>query len=68
MTLKKRPKLVIANAINLIVEINEFLVKSKKRGDEPILRLPGAFDRAFAIHHEAGVIPFEEVVSEGENQ
>ena len=52
----------------MIVEINEFLVKSRKRGDTPRIRLPGAFDRAFAVYHEAGVIPFDEVASVGEEE
>ena len=64
MAVKKRTKLVIANAINLVVEINEHLVRSKKRGEAPVIKLPSAFERAFIIHHEAGVIPFEEIVSD----
>lgn len=66
--IKKRQKLIIANAINLIVEINERLVKSKKAGEAPTMKLPAAFDRAFLVHHEAGVIPFEEIVSDSRNE
>jgi hypothetical protein len=64
MATRKRQKLVIANAINMVVEINEHLVKCRKRGEVPDIRLPGAFDRAFLVHHEAGAIPLEETVSD----
>jgi hypothetical protein len=65
MALKKRQKLIITNAVNILVELNEVMVRSRKKGETPRIKLPSALDRAFAIYHEAGVIPFEEVVSEG---
>lgn len=64
MAVKKIQKLVIANAVNIVVEINEYLVNSRKKGEAPTIKLPSALDRAFLIHHEAGVIPFEEIVSD----
>ena len=64
MAVKKRQKLVIANAINMVVEINEFLVKSKKKGEIPTMRLPPALDLAYLVYHEACVIPLEEIVSD----
>jgi len=60
----KRTKLIIPNAINLVVEVNEQLVTHKKKGKTPDIRLPNLIDRAFLVFHESGVIPLEEIASE----
>ena len=60
----KRRKLIIPNAINLVVEVNELLVDHRKKGKTPEIILPNLIDRAFLVVHESGVIPLEEIVSE----
>jgi len=60
----ERTKLLIPNAINLIVEINELLVSHRKKGMVPDIRLPNLIDRAFLIQHESGVIPLREIAVE----
>ncbi len=61
---EKRTKLVIPNAVNMVVEINELLVSHKKKGKTPEIKLPNLLDRAFLIVHESGVIPLEEIAVE----
>jgi hypothetical protein len=55
--IKTRKKLIVANAINYIVEINSIIVENMRKGKPAELQFPRTFDRAFIIHHEAGVIP-----------
>lgn len=60
----KRRKLIIPNAINMVVEVNELLVSHRKKGKTPEIKLPNLIDRAFLIVHESGVIPLEELAVE----
>jgi len=60
----ERTRLIIPNAINLVVEINELLVSHRKKGMVPDIRLPSLFDRAFLVYHESGVIPLREIAVE----
>lgn len=64
MTSQKKTKLVIPNAINLVVEVNELLVGHRRKGVSPEIQLPNLIDRAFLVFHESGVIPLTEVASE----
>ena len=52
-----RSKLVVSNAINMLVEVNTVMVENTKKGKDSELRVPGVFDRAFMLHHETGLIP-----------
>lgn len=52
-----RTKLIPCAAIPLIVEINEQIVTSYKRGVVPELQLPGMIDRAYYVFHETGLLP-----------
>ena len=60
----KRYKLIIPNAINMVVEVNELLVAHRKKGKTPEIKLPNLIDRAFLVVHESGVIPLEEMAAE----
>ena len=60
----RRRKLIIPNAINVVVEVNELLVSHRKKGKTPEIKLPNLIDRAFLIVHESGVIPLDEMAAE----
>ena len=60
----KRTKLIIPNAINMVVEVNDLLVDRRKKGMTPDIQLPNLIDRAFLVFHESGVIPLEEISAE----
>lgn len=62
--IKSRQRLVVANAINLITEINRIIVENRRKGTPAELQFPRLFDRAFILHHEAGVFPVADVLSE----
>lgn len=68
MTEYTKRKLVPANAVNFVVEINEVMNSNTRKGVPNDMRVPGMFDRAFLIFHEAGILPITEtvVVQEGE--
>lgn len=67
MAVERRQKLVIANAVNMVVEINERLNNSTRKGIILDMRLPLDLSLAFMVHHRAGVVPMEEIVSVGDN-
>lgn len=60
-----RTKLIPCAAIPLIVEINEQIVTSYKRGATPSLNLPGLIDRAYYVFHETGLLPIEDQDTDG---
>lgn len=64
MTTPKRQKKVIANAINMVVEINQILVENAKKGTPGEIVLPSMLDRAFMIVHETGIVPIVDTLSE----
>lgn len=59
-----RKKLIVGNAVNYIVEINSMIVENRRKGKPAELQFPRTFDRAFIIHHEAGVVPVLDLLSE----
>jgi hypothetical protein len=60
-----RTKLIPCCAIPLIVEINEQIVTSYKRGVTPDLQMPGLIDRAYYVFHETGLLPITDTDSDG---
>jgi len=58
-----RKKLVPANAVNFVVEINEVLNNDTRKGIGHDMTIPGMFDRAFLVFHEAGILPITEIVA-----
>jgi hypothetical protein len=63
-TTPKRQKMVIANAMNMVVEINQILVENAKKRTPGEIVLPSLFDRAFMIVHETGIVPVTDTISE----
>lgn len=63
-TFPYKKKLVVANAINIIVEVNASILDNARKGKSAELQMPNIFDRAFLIHHEAGVVPMIDTLSE----
>lgn len=63
-TFPYKKKLVVANAINIVVAVNASIFDNARKGQPAELRMPGIFDRAFLIHHEAGVVPMIDTLSE----
>ncbi len=61
---KTRQKKIIANAINMVVDINQILVENAKKGTPGEIVLPSMFDRAFMIVHETGVVSVTDTLSE----
>jgi len=59
-----RQRLVIATGINWIVEINRIIVENARKGKPAEFQLPSLFDRAFLIHHEAGVLPVTDTLEQ----
>lgn len=66
MALETRRKLVVANAINMVVEINQIILENMRKLRSAQITLPTLFNRAFLIHHEAGVVPVTDYPREGE--
>jgi hypothetical protein len=64
VTIPIKQKLIVVNAINLIVEINQAIVDNARKGTQAELRLPSLIDRAFMVHHESGVIPVADYLAE----
>jgi hypothetical protein len=62
----KRTKYVIANAVNVAVELNEIIVTNSRKLQDSVIELPGLYDRAFLMYHEAGVIPVVDTLPEKE--
>jgi hypothetical protein len=62
MTTKRRHRIVLASAVNYVVEVNELLNNATRRGEVANLVLPSMFDRAFLVFHEAGVLPFTDTL------
>lgn len=56
-----RIKFVVANAINMISEMNELLVHNARMGEETQMELPGMIERAYMIFHETGVVPMIDI-------
>lgn len=61
MAVERKKKLIEVTALNLLVNVNEAMLRFWRRDETPDIRLPSLFDRAFMVHHEAGVIPAEEI-------
>jgi hypothetical protein len=62
MTTKRRHRIVLANAVNYVVEVNDILNNATRRGEVANLVLPSMFDRAFLVFHEAGTLPFTDTL------
>ena len=60
----KRQRLIVSNAIDFIVEITSVITENARKGKPAELQLPRMFDRAFLVHHEAGVVPVMDLLSE----
>lgn len=56
-----RIKLVVANAINMVAEVNELTVHNARMGEETEIRMPSMIDRAYMIFHETGIVPMIDV-------
>jgi len=52
-----REKLIIATAINMVVEINQTIVENIRKQRSASLQLPMLFNRAFTLVHETGMLP-----------
>ena len=52
-----RVKLVVTNAINMVVEINEIIVENARNQVDAEIKLLGLINRAHMIFHETGVVP-----------
>jgi len=63
-TFPYKRRLVLANAINVVVQVNATIVDNARKGKIAEIGMPGIFDRAFLIHHEAGVLPVYDTLSE----
>lgn len=63
-TFPYKMKLIVANAINVVVEVNQSIIDNARKGQPAEIQMPNIFDRAFLIHHEAGVIPVSDTLSE----
>lgn len=64
----RRVKLVVANGINMAVEINEVIIENARLGTDAEIQLPGLIDRAYMIFHETGTVPMVDfVVQETDN-
>lgn len=63
----RRIKMVVSNAINMVVEINEIIVENARMGTEAEIRLPGLIDRAYMIFHETGTVPMIDRVAQEED-
>jgi hypothetical protein len=53
--------MVVANAINMVSEINELIVHNARNGEEAEIQLPGMIDRAYLIFHETGIVPMADI-------
>jgi len=62
MAVLRKKKIIEITALNLLVNINEAMVRFFRRGEAPAIKLPSLIDRAFMVHHEAGIVPTEEIV------
>lgn len=52
-----RTKLVLANAINMIVETNQIIIENLRKNTPAEIVVPRLVDRAFMLVHETGVMP-----------
>lgn len=64
-TFRFKRRLIIANGINLVAAINNTIIDNAKKGMPAQIQMPRLFDRAFLIHHEAGVLPMYDTLEEG---
>lgn len=64
MASPQRQKLIIANAMNMVVEINQVIVENTRKKQMSEIVLPSLIDRAFMIVHETGVVPVVDTLSE----
>lgn len=62
-TTTTRQRLVIATGINWIAEINRMIVENARKGTSAEFQLPTLFNRAFLVHHEAGVLPVTDTLT-----
>lgn len=53
----EQTKMIVANAVNYVVEINEILNTGTRSGTPAVLELPSMLDRAYLMFHEAGTLP-----------
>jgi hypothetical protein len=63
-TFPYKSRLIVSNAINVIVEVNASILANARKGQPAELQMPNIFDRAFLIHHEAGLLPIIDTLSE----
>lgn len=64
---EKRVKLIPASGPSLLTEFNELMVQNARKGEETNIELPNQFDRAFLVFYEAGIMPLEDTLSDGES-
>ncbi len=64
MSSDQRVKLVVANAINMVTEINEVIIENARKGVDAEIELPGLIDRAYLIFHETGIVPMTDVLDQ----
>lgn len=64
MAADRRIKLVVANTINMVVEINEIIIENAKMSTDAEIVLPGLVDRAYMLFHETGTVPLVDLVSQ----
>jgi hypothetical protein len=58
---RPRQKLVVANAINMVSEVNELIVHNARMGEETELVMPGMISRAYLVFHETGMVPMTDI-------
>ena len=64
MIAEERTKLVVANAINMVTEINEIILVNARKGVDAAVELPGLIDRAYLIFHETGIVPMTDMLDQ----
>jgi hypothetical protein len=52
-----RTRLVVANAVNIAVEVNEVIIENARNLVDAEIELPGLINRAYMIFHETGTVP-----------
>ncbi|RLI87359.1 MAG: hypothetical protein DRP01_02020 [Archaeoglobales archaeon] len=61
-----RTKFVPANAVNIVVEVNQTIVTNTRKQVPSRITLPGLYDRAFMMVTENGIMPVTDVLEDVE--
>lgn len=61
-----RTKFVPANAINVVVEVNQTIVTNTRKQVPTRITLPNLYDRAFMVVTENGIMPVTDTLEDVE--